>query len=156
MAEPIKLFRTIKTVRQTLKIYPSQSDRDLQFGAINLFFMLSQLLVLTMEGFYLLFGATSIAEYGASFSIFNLTLLNVIFYSMNIVQMKNVVKLMGGFDDFIEMSKLKSSCQRGDSRKILEDGRSRYQHECFFKFCFFGYPKKERNRMRLRNSCTPI
>lgn len=105
MTEPIELFRIIKKVRQTFNIYAPQSDRKLQFAEKNLLILIAQLSVLLSEASFLLFKAKSIAEYGTCFSIFNLALTNIIFYSMNHVQKENVVKLIRNFEDFIEMSK---------------------------------------------------
>lgn len=106
MEKPIELFLIIKKVRQTLNICPSKSGKNLQFTAKNLLILMAQLFILLSEVSFLLLEATSIAEYGMCFSVFSLALMNIVFYSINIAQIKNIEESIGYFENFVEMSKL--------------------------------------------------
>lgn len=114
MAEQIKLFGILTKVRQSLKIYPPKSDRKFQFNWGNLLFILPLLALLTSEALYFLFEATSIAEYGICFYLFSLALTNIIYYSINVIKMRDILTLVGRFEDFIEMSKCLSGKLEGD------------------------------------------
>lgn len=106
MAKRIELFPAIRSVYQKLGIHPPQSNRNSGFNQHNLLILLVQSLTFGSAGAFLLFRVDSIVEFGTSFSSCIMILTNTIFNLINIVEMKNIVKLIGQFEDFIEMSRL--------------------------------------------------
>lgn len=55
---------------------------------------------------FAMFEAHSTTEYATCLSTSIMVFTNVIFYTINMKEMKNIVKLIRKFEDYIEMSKL--------------------------------------------------
>lgn len=105
MASKVELFRTVRNVHQEFSLDSSQSNQNSRFNPKNLFILLVQSLALTSVAAFLVLRANSIGEIGISFSSCAMILSNIIFNVINIVEIKNIAKLIGQFEDFIEMSK---------------------------------------------------
>lgn len=112
MAEKkIEIFRTIRNVYQNLGIHPPQSNQNSRFNQRNLLILLVQSLTFGSVSAFLLFRVHSIEEFGTTFSECIMILANTIFNLISIVEMENILKLIGQFEDFIEMSKLTQQTQ---------------------------------------------
>lgn len=105
MVGKINVLSTIRNVLQTLSIDAPRPGQKCRFNSRNLLIVTVQALTFISASAFLLFRANSIAEFGTSFSGCVMVSTNIIYYSTNIVQIKNILKLIDHYEGFIEMSR---------------------------------------------------
>lgn len=103
MAHKIKLFEWIRRMYQIIGIYPTSKSNSIMF--VN-FVLLFGLLMGSLA--YIVFESKRTADRAIGFSTAVLATTVILFYSTTMFEMTNTIRLIGRFEDFIEMSK--SSC----------------------------------------------
>lgn len=106
MVRPRKLFRWIRKLHKMAGIYPSSKSNQIFSSNCKKFIVLLAMLSLFISSFtYALFEADSTKDYAASLSVSIMVLTNVVFFLINMKEMKNIMKLVQKLEDFIEISK---------------------------------------------------
>lgn len=105
MAGALKLFQSVQQFYQTMGMYSSQSSQLLSPNVRKAFFLISITAITVSIGWFAVFEASTIQEYGMSFyGVFSdlYALLDLIITTW---QMTNILKLIELFEIFIEKSK---------------------------------------------------
>lgn len=105
----MELFYFVRKCFKNLGVVPIQSEHDSSFNFKNLFVLISLLQMFISSLVYFLLEAKSIGELANSFYMILSCLACVIFFSISIWNISNILKLIGEFELFIEKSKLKIS-----------------------------------------------
>lgn len=105
MALQIKLFRRIQKIYRMTGIYPSsESSQNSILNLRNVMALTSITILLIASTAFTLFEAKSTAEYSAGSSASITVFTIIILFVINLFEVKNIIKLIGKFEDFIEQS----------------------------------------------------
>lgn len=90
---------------QTIGAYPSQSNgRNYFFNSRNGFFVIYWAHMGVLSAVFMIFKAKSLDEFGISFHITTSIAAGLYFFVTYIFQIKNILKLIEKFEEFIEKS----------------------------------------------------
>lgn len=127
MASKIKLFRYVRKFHRILGIYPSSKHYQYYSFNVKTTFGFCLTLFLTISIFWhFLFEASSMDEYGKGFVGSVSMLEGSIYFIVNFLKVKSILKLIKKLEDFIEMSKFEMRKKRL-SHQILKQFYVFYQ-----------------------------
>lgn len=98
MARSIKLYRWIQRMYRKIGIYPSS-----KWKKFIIFMTMVNLLIASIA--FILFGGQTTAEVAIAFSSSLLSITVIVFFLVTAVEIKNIIKLIEKFENFIEISK---------------------------------------------------
>lgn len=104
----MKLFRHIRKCFKIQGVYAVQSNRKCLLNPRNLFILFFLLQMFLSSLAYFLYEAKSIGEYADTFFMIFTTVVCVIFFSIGILKMSRIHKLIGEFEEFINKSEFET------------------------------------------------
>lgn len=104
MAKPIVLFQYVKSIYQTMNIYPPQSNLKCSFNIKNLCILSSMVFVTIATIVYLLFNTLSVLEFGRSFNTIVAEFEMILCFFVQFFKMPKIRKLIEDFELFIKKS----------------------------------------------------
>lgn len=105
MSRPIKLFQFTQKLYHSIGIHPPQSDENHLINIKNGLCIFTWIQMGTLSGAFFLFKAKRLDEYGISFHVAVSVAAGLFYFITNIYQLKNILKLIERFEEFIGLSK---------------------------------------------------
>lgn len=107
MARSIKLFEKIQKICQMIGLYqaPSQLNQNDSSNCKKFIVIMSLAFLLIATIAFMLYEAQTIEDYVAGFLTSTLAITILAYFLIFAVEIKNIIMLIGKFEDFIEMSK---------------------------------------------------